>query len=247
MAGSLSSYHAGLFRWHCLHFFDFESALSKEEQKYLRKCWSLCRSYQEVSDGGYRHFSYYSYSHRVKGDSVNSSRLAYGSVIHSTPAFRAAGRVLNHRGLSLPESLTHRNKFYGLGWDFEKEQFKVYFRTLNWQRLEPPFLDLAKGYRADEHRPEALISVTYTRKEVVESKLYLYPLDHLLPNGVRGFARMITDRRGEVSQEDLDPKEVAAHQFNAKGREIIKAYEEIGESLDTVAYQSAEDFTLYFP
>lgn len=247
MAGRLSNYHAGLFRWHCLHFFDFESALSKEEHKYLRKCWSLCQSYQEISEGGYRHFSYYTYSHRIQGTSVNSSRLAYGSVSHPTPAFRAAGRVLKHRGIELPDSLTRQTKFYGLGWDIEKEQFKVYFRALSWPSLDRSFLELAGDQEPGRHREEALLSVTFSGTEMVEKKLYLYPLEHLLPDGLQGFARMFTDRRGEVSQEDLDPRKVGAHEYNETGRKIIEAYEEIGETLDTVAYRNSEEFTLYFP
>lgn len=247
MAGRLSNYHAGLFRWHCLHFFDFESALSKEEHKYLRKCWSLCDSYQEISEGGYRHFSYYTYSHRVKGNSINSSRIAYGSINHPTPAFRAANRVLKHRGLTLPDSLTRQTKFYGLGWDIEKEQFKVYFRTLSWPSLDREFLDLVGGQAPKQHREEALLSVSFSGSEMVERKLYLYPLEHLLPEGVQGFARMFTDRRGEVSQEDLDPKKVETREYNENGRKIIEAYEEIGETLDTVAYQDVDNFTLYFP
>ena len=58
---------------------------------------------------------------------------------------------------------------------------------------------------------------------------------------------MITDRRGEVSQEDLDPKKAAQHTYNETGTKIIEAYKEIGEKLDTVAYQSSDQFTLYFP
>ena len=124
---NISGYHRDLFRWHCLNFFDFESALSRAERKYLRKCWALAQDYREVSDGGYRHFSYYTYSHRVKGSTVNSSRIAYGSVLHPARAFRAVGPVLAERGIELPESLTQKTKFYGLGWDIQKEQFKSIF------------------------------------------------------------------------------------------------------------------------
>ena len=243
----MSLYHRSLFRWHCQHFFDFQSAMSAKERKYLRKCWSLCENYQEVSEGGYRHFSYYTYSHRVKGDLVNSSRIAYGSVHHPHKAYQAARAVLAERGIDPPDSLTHRNKFYGLGWDFDKGHFKLYFRTLEWSRLHPEFLTLAKGHKPEEHRSEALLSITYVESEIRERKLYLYPLDHLLPNGVQGFARMMTDRRGEISQEDLDPKKVEQHNYNQTGLKILEMYEEIGESLDTVAYQSEDEFTLYFP
>ena len=155
--------------------------------------------------------------------------------------------MLKHRGIELPDSLTRRTKFYGLGWDIEKEQFKVYFRALSWPSLDRSFLELAGEQDPGRHREEALLSVTFSGTELVEKKLYLYPLEHLLPDGVQGFARMFTDRRGEVSQEDLDPKKVGAHEYNETGRKIIEAYEEIGETLDTVAYRNSEEFTLYFP
>lgn len=244
---SLSRYHRGLFRWHCKHFFDFDSALNRHEHKYLRKCWNLSQTYREISEGGYRHFSYYTYSHRVKGPDVNSSRIAYGSILHPDEALKAGRPVLAHRGLTLPESLQQATKFYGFGWDFLDDHFKVYFRALDWSKLHSEFLELARDYEPTEYRKEALLSLTYREGKVEEKKLYLYPLEHLLPEGVKGFARMITDRRGEVSQEDVDPAKVAERSYNGVGRDIIARYEEIGEKLDTVAYQSADRFTLYFP
>lgn len=247
MRESLSSYHAGLFRWHCRQFYDFERAFSRLEQKYLRKCWSLAKDFQEVSEGGYRHFSYYTYSHRVKGSSTNSSRIAYGSVREPERAYRAAEPVLKERGIELPESLTRHTRFYGLGWDFEEGDFKVYYRTLDWTALEPDFLRLAEGYDPTRHRPEALLSLTYAGTSEMERKLYLYPIEEDLPPGVQSFARMITDRRGEVSQHDVDPKKVEQQRYNTTGQRIITLYQEIGETLDTVAYQSEDEFTLYFP
>ena len=247
MSAELLTYHRTLFQWHCRHFFNFRRKLHRLEKDYLEHCFRLPSSYKEVSEGGYEHFSYYTYSHRVKGNSVNSSRIAYGSVAHPDEAFAAAEPVLQHRAIELPASILSRTRFYGLGWDVEEEQFKVYFRTLDWTTLHSDFLRLAGDYTLDEHRPEALLSLTYEAREVAESKLYLYPKDEFLPNGVRGFARMMTDRRGEVAQEDLDPRQLGCHTFNTVGQDIIKKYESIGEPLDTVAYQAPDNFTLYFP
>ena len=247
MSAELLTYHRTLFQWHCRHFFNFRRKLHRIEKDYLEHCFRLPSTYKEVSEGGYEHFSYYTYSHRVKGNSVNSSRIAYGSVAHPDEAFAAARPVLQHRSIEVPESMLQQTRFYGLGWDVEEDQFKVYFRTLDWTTLHPDFLRLAGDYTLKEHRPEALLSMTYEGQEVAESKLYLYPKDECLPGGVRGFARMMTDRRGEVAQEDLDPKQVGGHTYNETGREIIKKYEGIGEPLDTVAYHSPDNFTLYFP
>lgn len=243
----LVTYHRTLFQWHCRNFFNFRRKLHRKEKNYLEACFRLPSDFKEVSEGGYQHFSYYTYSHRVKGTSVNSSRIAYGSVAHPEEAFEPAKVVLEHRAIELPSSLTLNTRFYGLGWDLEQEQFKVYFRALEWTQLHPDFRDLAGDHAPQEHRPEALLSVTYRGNELEERKLYLYPTEKHLPNGVQGFARMMTDRRGEVAQEDLDPQSLAHHDFNQAGKEIIEKYEEIGEPLDTVAYQSKDNFTLYFP
>lgn len=247
MNAELLTYHRTLFQWHCRHFFNFRRKMHRTEKDYLEVCFRLPDGYKEVSDGGYEHFSYYTYSHRVKGDKVNSSRIAYGSVKHPEQAFAAAEVVLNHREIELPESLVHNTKFYGLGWDMEDNQFKVYFRALDWSNLHPEFLKLAGSHKPQEHREEALLSITYESDIISERKLYLYPKDEFLPNGVRGFARMMTDRRGEVAQEDLDPTNVEGHTYNQTGRDLIKKYEKIGEPLDTVAYHSEDNFTLYFP
>jgi hypothetical protein len=243
----LATYHRTLFQWHCRNFFNFRRKLHRLEKDYLEVCFRLPESYKETSEGGYEHFSYYTYSHRVKGSTVNSSRIAYGSVAKPEEAFQAALPVLEHRAIKLAPSLVEENRFYGLGWDVEKDQFKVYFRSLNWSELHPEFLALAGEHPPETHRPEALLSVTYQGGEISERKLYLYPLDEYLPEGVQGFARMMTDRRGEVAQEDLDPQHVDQHTFNEVGQSIIEKYKEIGEPLDTVAYQDRENFTLYFP
>jgi hypothetical protein len=241
------TYHRTLFQWHCRHFFNFRRHLSAVEKLYLEECFALADTLSEVSEGGYAHFSYYTYSHRVKGDSVNSSRIAYGSVNHPEAAWAAARRVIEKRAIQLPAGLADDNPFYGLGWDIEEGLFKVYFRTLDWRRLPPSLADLVVDYNWNEHRPEALLSLTWAENRVVERKVYLYPIDQVGKQGVQGQARMITDARGEVIQEDLLPDGVIPYDLNDTGKRILALYEEIGEPLDTIAYKGPQDFTLYFP
>lgn len=247
MSWKMVSYHRSLFRWHCRNFFNYRRHLHPSESEYLEACFRLSSSYKEISEGGYEHFSYYTYSHRVKGSSANSSRLAYGSVSHPEEAYQAALPALQYRGLTAPESMTRNNRFYGLGWDIEENQFKLYFRSLDWSAIEGEFRELAGGHSPATHRKEALLSITYRDNEVEERKLYLYPLPEHLPNNVQGYARMMTDCRGEVGQTDLDPSSAQAHVFNQLGQTIIEKYQEVDEPLDTVAYHSQDDFTLYFP
>ena len=241
------AYHRSLFRWHCRKFFNFRRHLVAVEKLYLEKCFELAQTLSEVSEGGYAHFSYYTYSHRVKGEAVNSSRLAYGSVNHPQQAWEAARRVIDKRAVRLPEGLAEGNAFYGLGWDIEEELFKVYFRTLDWRSLPPSLAELVVDYSWTEHRPEALLSLTYTGERLVERKVYLYPNSPVNAEGVQGQARMITDTRGEVVQEDLVPNGVIPYDLNDTGKRILALYQQIGEPLDTIAYKNADDFTLYFP
>lgn len=247
MESTLRAYHRTLFQWHCRNFFNFRRHLSPIDKVYLESCFALAREWNEVSDGGYAHFSYYTYSHRVKGDSVNSSRIAYGSVSHPDQALEAALPVISHRGVRLPEGLAENNLFYGLGWDVEEGLFKAYFRTLDWRQLPAELADLVLDYNWNEHLPEALLSLTYAGNELFERKVYLYPKHSSQTPGIRGQARMITDSRGEVLQDDLSPNGAIPYELNETGRQILKKYQEIGEPLDTIAYTTPDDFTLYFP
>ena len=221
--------------------------MSREEKDYLEACFRLPVTAHETSEGGYEHFSYYTFSHRVKNGRVNSSRLAYGSVANPEGAWQAAIPVLEKRDISLPRSLTESNKFYGLGWDIEESQFKVYFRTLDWTKLDADFFDLVENYDPETHRGEALLSLTFENRDVSERKIYLYPKDEYIPTGALGYARMVTDKRGEVAQTDIDPQRTDLYELGDIGKQILEKYEEVGEDLDTVAYKSEDDFTLYFP
>lgn len=246
----LLNYHRYLFQWHCRKFFRFRRHLSEAEKAYLEVCFALAKSFSEVSDTGYEHFSYYSYSHRVQGDRVNSSRLAYGSVAHPSPALEAARPVLQERCLEVdPYFLdTTRSKFYGLGWDIQEEQFKVYFRVLSVATLPAGLTHLLQGYELEDHREEGLVSFTYTRNQLSESKIYLYPKSSLnLPPGAQGQASMLSDQRGLVKQYDLSQPEQWATRLNAPGQKILQLYRELDEDLDTIQYQDEENYTLYFP
>ncbi len=240
------TYHRSLFQWHCRNFFNFRRHLSVTEKAYLEKCFSIATKSDQVSEGGYEHFSYYTYSHRVKGESVNSSRMAYGSVDHPDVAFTAAQPVLHERGLILPQGLAE-HPFYGLGWDIEDELFKVYFRTLDWRELPPLLAELVVDYNWNDHRPEALLSLTFQQNQLIERKIYLYPKDEDTPEGTLGRALMITDTRGVVTQSDLSPSREIPYDLNEIGQKILAAYQEIGEGLDTIAYEAKDNYTLYFP
>jgi len=236
---SLVHYHRHLFQWHCRKFFRFRRHLSVLEKDYLERCFELAESFSEVSETGYSHFSYYSYSHRVAGTAVNSSRLAYGSVSRPAEAWEAARPVLHERGLTVPAFFLESPvaRFYGLGWDILERQFKVYFRVVRLAELPAELLALAGTLEGK--RAEGLVSYTYTEGVLSESKVYLYPADR------EGEAEMVTSERGTVPQYDVGVR--ADWDLNAEGQRILKLYQELGEPLDTIAYTDRDHFTVYFP
>ncbi|MBT9587306.1 hypothetical protein IV102_28445 [bacterium] len=250
MSYQVLNYHRFLFQWHCRNFFRFRRYLSGAEKDYLETCFALAQGFEEVSESGYSHFSYYSYSHRVDGELVNSSRLAYGSVCHPGPAWQAARPVLAERSLTLPDFFVNNpvSNFYGLGWDLLERQFKVYFRVTQLTQLPAEVATLIGPRRLEDHREEGLVSYTYVDNQLSETKVYLYPrLSVELPEGVRGEAYMMTDRRGTVPQYDVASSASWIDKINPAGQGIVRLYQELDETLDTIAYTDPDHYTLYFP
>lgn len=251
MKEKVSQYHRMLFRWHCRNFYPFRKSMSRAERDYLSACFEMLDDYREVSETGFDRFSSFSYSHRVQGDRVNSSRLAFGSVEHPEKAFEAATPVLDERGIELPDSFAGGSelcRFGGIGWDFEDDQFKLYFRWLDLARLPQELASLVSDIDLSEHHPEGLVSFTYVKGQAAESKVYLYPKEGKeLPEGVVGEAWMVTDKRGLVHQYDLYYPSNFTRNLNRVGMEIVDKYLKRGQTLDTINYEDENNFTLYFP
>ena len=243
------SYHRDLFAWHCETFYDLEARLRPSELFYLHTCFSLATDYVEVSPSGYAHFSYYTYSHRVAGDRVNASRFAYGSIKNPVSALDAAQDVLRWREITIDPELLALDTvhFYGLGWDLEAGDFKIYLRCDDVNALPAERNLLPEDLRQNPIRAEGLVSFTYRDDRLREEKLYVYPTGQIDDDSVRGEAKMATSARGVVSQLDVIDNAVWKERVNDVGRRIIEAYEEIGEHLDTIAFQDRDHFTLYFP
>ena len=224
--------------------------MSVAERRYLKACFELLDDYSETSETGFKKFSSFTYSHRVKGTEVNSSRIAYGSVQHPEKALQAALPVLEERGIEVfPEIAESENaRFGGLGWDIEDNQFKIYYRWLGLRNLPDMLAPLVEEIDLDEHREECLLSFTYVNNELDEKKVYLYPkVERELPDGVANETWMVTSKRGLVHQYDLYYPSNWANKLNKTGRDIIRQYRARGQGLDTINYVNENDFTLYFP
>lgn len=244
MSGRLERYHEHLFRWHCEQFFPFDKQLTKAELSYLRACFQLAEDYVEPTPTGYRQLSYYSYSHRVDGAKVNSSRIAMGSLAHPDEAWAAAGDVMGERKIDARAIWPDGAKFYGLGWDLLASDFKLYLWVPDVHRLPERLSVLARPH-AQNVRAEGLISFTYTDGQVTEEKVYLYP-NELTELGHRTL--MVTTGRGVVGQHDVDGQlDKWLPKLNRAGHVIVARYQTIDEPLDTIAYADKDHYTLYFP
>jgi len=243
-------YHLALFDWHCRTFFPFHRHLSENELRYLKCCFALGTTPYERPASGYAHFSYYTFSHRIDGDRVNSSRMAYGSLRSPEAALAAARPVLDERGVAieslLPAGLAF--KLYGLGWDFVDRHFKLYLLIEDLAALREMYPDLF-GPHADQARPEGLLSFTFVDAQIHERKIYFYPRESPVAQaaGVVSQAFMSTSRRGAVEQLDVRDGVSWRGRLGPVGRRIFDAYQAVDLRLDTIAYEDPDHCTLYFP
>jgi hypothetical protein len=249
-ANRWGKFHRTLFAWHCRMFHPFETALRRSELAFLEQCFSLCESDAEVEARGYGHLSFYSYSHRIHGDAVNSSRLAWGTVLYPDKLRDSARQVVVDRGLDVaPYFFESSNSlFYGLGWDLAEQQFKVYFRVPDMLRLPQAELRALAARARARTGGAGLVSFTFVAGALHESKVYLYPSPRSRATTHRTL--MVTDRRGVVPQDDIVGHEKHAawvRRLSSPGRAIVQRYQSIGLTADTVAFEDRDRYTLYFP
>ena len=257
MQKKVTQIHRDFFQWYCDNFYPLREHMTDAELTYLQTCFHLAEVFAEVPhDSGYDEYSYFTYSLRVKGTEVNASRFAFGSVVNPIETQEAALSVLEERQVPLdPYFLNDPNScFYGLGWDFEAHQFKVYFRILDFSTLPFPSLLalLELALPPEKRRDEGLVSFTYMGQEIVEEKVYAYPLPetkkyHDLFPGTKGRVVMATSKRGNITQYDVSTTKLWRMKLNATGREIVDTFTRKGYTLDTITMQDQDNFTLYFP
>ncbi|MBI4817517.1 MAG: hypothetical protein HY791_14750 [Deltaproteobacteria bacterium] len=248
MSRRLARYHVHLFEWHCRTFHPFDRHLTDAELEYLDASFALADKEDERPTTGYRHFSYYSYSHRVRGREVNSTRFAYGTLSKPDLLWPKAHTVIEDRRIELRRALPGFETFgfYGLGWDFLEGHFKVYFRVEDVDALSPAYRELMID--PPPHRREGLVSATFVGTDLVERKVYFYPIEER-ESSERALrtVTMATSARGSISQLDVPGSEAWRNALNDEGRRIVDLYTSVGERLDTLALEGPDAFTLYFP
>lgn len=244
-----------LFNFHNENYFNFKEKLTKKELSYVY--FILNHSPIELLNKTMEHkrLSYLTYSHLINKDKIESGRLSIGSIMMPDLAFMYALDIIKERGIILPKYVLSKDyKFGGLGWDFIKNRFKIYFRCINDNFLnlkdvqsiidynkknyddnnEINIYDIIDDFNNNKYWKEGILSFTYYDNHEIEKKIYLYPKDKVT-------TYMITNTRPITSQHD---NELISNNDN-----VNKLIEEYGKNkfyLDTYSKEN-DDYVLYFP
>ncbi len=239
------------YRWYCIHFFNFDKYLNDFEKDYINFCINI--SFLEIlrilyfNDQLSNKLSFFTYSHSIENKNINSGRLSYGSTILDKYLYQKAKPILKLRNIKLPLLLNNNLKFYGLGWDFGKETFRIYLRFYNFNLLSKKYQKLS--YQQYNLLNTGLIAWTYNKNnKLIETKIYRYPKDILSEEGSHNMVVLSSDMRKYVRQYDINHKDkIWKKRINNSGKNIIKIYEKDGYYVDTIAYHNKNRYTLYFP
>jgi hypothetical protein len=225
------NYNKNVYKWHCDNLYPFHTKLTIKESAYIEKCidlswWELLRPFYLRKDPFIKRLSYFTYSHRVIRGKVNSSRIAYGSVINPDIAYELAKEILNERGIK-SEILTDNNIIFGgLGWDFEEGHFKTYSRFKNFKNLSSNYQKLLGNMQ--NKCKYGIISITYdTNGNILERKVYCYSKKD-------NIAELRSEFRHDI-QRDCNGQE--KWNLNTTGNSILELYRKSGYKLDTITYK----------
>jgi hypothetical protein len=266
-----------LFEWYCEKYYNLKNKFTKNELKYVYHILnhSPIELLNKTMDG--KRLSFISYSHELNNknnknnnnknknnnnknnNNVSSGRFAIGSIMMPDLSFMYALDILKERKIVLPKYLfTKDYKFGGLGWDYTKKSFKIYFRCLNSSFLRNnDSLDIVesiktlsnsnkyklkkimKEYYSNKYWKEGLLSFVYIDNHLYEKKIYLYP-----KYSYKKITYMLSDKRGIILQKDIIDK--IDNIDNKIYNTLIEEYKKIGFKLDTYT-KNKNKLIMYFP
>jgi hypothetical protein len=221
--------------------------------------WELLRPFYAIFDPFIKRLSYFTYSHRIINGNLNSSRVAYGSVINPEKSYQNAQPILKERNIKC-EIISDKNTIFGgLGWDIDRGHFKVYFRFLDFKTLDPIYRKLQPNMNSNCNSDEAkassphqegsfasffydsgIISITYDNNgNVLERKLYCYPKDTMVAE--------LKSKLREDTQQDCKGDEAWETKLNRTGKNVLKLYNKSGYKLDAITFKDRMNYTMYFP
>jgi hypothetical protein len=237
-----------LFDWYCENHYNLKEKFTNNELNYIYNIFnhSPIELLNKTMDG--KRLSFISYSHKIKNTSIESGKFAIGSIMLPNLSFVYALDILKERKIILPKYLfTKKYKFGGLGWDFTKDSFKIYFRCLDSTFIKnKDSLDIIqkisiskksklskilKDYRSNKYWKEGLISFIYINNTLYEKKLYLYP-----KYSYKHINYMLSDKKGIIIQKDILNKSKIINNKLEIINNIIEEYKKIGFELDTYTY-----------
>lgn len=237
-------YNKNIFNWHCENIYPFNDKFSINEKAYIEKCISLSylellRPLYAINDPLIKRLSYFTYSHKIANKNINSSRIAYGSVICPKEAYVSVLPVLNERNIKCEIVPDKNNIFGGLGWDFENSHFKIYFRFINHIYLPLLYKKLLPLDTSDKCNG-GILSITYNFKGgIIERKIYCYPKKYMI-------AELRSDKRKDI-QKDCSYDENWKNKISIVGKNMLNKYKKNNYLLDTITYIDKVNYTLYFP
>ena len=243
------------YQWYCQHFFNFDNYLTNSEKKYINFCINL--SFLEIlrifhpTYNLIKKLSFFTYSHEINHKNINSGIISYGSTVLNKYLYQNAKKILIQRNIKLPLSLNNNLLFYGLGWDFIKNTFRIYLIFKNFNKLPKKYQNLS--YKKNNLLSSGLVAWTYqNNSKLIETKIYRYPKTSPNMKDTYNMAILSSDKRKYVPQYDInynikDNNNILKNNINKMGKNILKIYNKFNYKIDTIAYNNKNNFTLYFP
>lgn len=238
-----------LFNWHCDNYFNLKKNLTKKELRYVYNILnhSPIELLNKTMDG--KRLSFISYCHEIINDNMISGKFAIGSILLPNLSYFYASDILKERNIIIPKYLWKKHYvFGGLGWDFNKDLFKIYFRCLdskfikNTDSLEiiesiknkKKLNKILKDFYSKKYWKEGLLSFTYKNNKLYEKKIYLYP--KYKNNYYQTF--MLSNKRGIIIQKDNFDNNIT--------NELTESYKKLNFELDTYS-KYKNRLIMYFP
>lgn len=247
--------------FYCQNYFNFDKHMTAQEKEFIKhRLMEPDSWWVQVSPSV--ELSTITYSQRIQGAKVNSSRIGCGSLLPQDASQKMARDICKSRGIKLAE-LKDQGSPLGLAWDFEEDLFKVYFFESNLKQQPDSSLKTLFSQIANyEVQAFGMRSYSFKGGKIVERKIYapLKSVDKMgqvtkdksllaMKNKIQHINLMVTDHRGVVPQYDVKFGEALDNNvFNAQGQKIIAELDQkLALKVDTLSYLNKDEFAFYYP
>lgn len=248
----IAAYLGRFEEWYGERYFRFDRAMSARELKYSLACRAVMDRWGLSLGEGNATFGHWVSSHRIEGDSVSHGRIVLGPARAAPQALESAREVLNHRGIRADLS-----RFFSLGWDFERDLFKIYSLHPDADsalKAEPELRALGNSPELSGAHERRLTCLVYKRNQLVDRKLIV--AHRTVPHGlltqvpfagaVVGATRIQCLARPASWHLRLGSFDL--HFLRKSGHEVAKAHsQEFAQLPFSIQWINPDRFTLYYP